>query len=84
MKPILTQGMKEMLKKHEAMILSAGVVGMMAYIPTSDRKIQVYKALYKATGCDYYRVRFIQMTHSNNWLKTHGYPMRRKRSVSRK
>ena len=39
---------------------------------------RVLNSLYGATGNGYYRVRYMQVTHTNNWLKMHGYPMRRK------
>ena len=39
---------------------------------------KLYNIRYKRTGNEYYLIRYYQKTKSNNWLKMHGYPMRRK------
>ncbi len=38
----------------------------------------VYWSLYKATREDKYLAKYYRITKSNNWLKMHGYPLRRK------
>ena len=38
-----------------------------------------WKLMYDITGSEIYLLRYLQMTKTNNWLKMHGYPMRRKR-----
>lgn len=70
----------KMLRKHEpGLISTAGIYGTMASITVYTRKSpMVYWSLYKATGEDKYLVKFYQITKTNNWLKMHGYPMRRK------
>ena len=43
--------------------------------PISNRSI--CKVLYKQTGNKKYLVEYYRLTKSNNWLRMHGYPMRR-------
>lgn len=37
-----------------------------------------YLRLYELTGEENYKIRHLQLTKSNNWLRLHGYPMRKK------
>lgn len=69
------------VKKHKPEIMIAsGMVGIICDIQSSLRgnKPLLYKRLYEYTRNEYYEIRYMQLTHSNNWLKMHGYPMRRK------
>ncbi len=77
----------ESFEKHSPEILIA--VGVAGYIGSTLMVINrnnplVHKALYQATGNKYYEIRYMQLTHSNNWLKMHGYPMRRKLRMRKK
>ena len=38
----------------------------------------LYASRYKLIGDTKYEIMYLQLTKSNNWLKVHGYPMKRK------
>lgn len=83
----ISQKAKELIKKHTPQIVTT--VGVASFIVSTHigsqmRTERVYKALYIATGNKFYKMRVMQMTHSNNWLKMHGYPMNRKRNKPKK
>ena len=67
-------------------ILPIGVVNMISSVILSAKRMQpeIYKILYHRTHNHYYKIRYIQLTHTNNWLKMHGYPMNRKLISKRK
>lgn len=45
-----------------------------------NNRIAVLKALASRDNPNgRYVIKYMQLTHSNNWLKMHGYPMKRKR-----
>lgn len=81
-----SQEVKELFKKYSPQILTTvGAVGFIANTNISSmRTKRMYEALYKATGNEFYKIRVMQITHSNNWLKMHGYPMNRKRNMSKR
>lgn len=66
-------------KKYQPVILSvAGIMPMIYTIYTKRDKARIYMALYNSTKNEYYWVRYLQLTHSNNWLRMHGYPMKKR------
>lgn len=74
----------EVCKKHSPDILS--VVGIVEMVTSTIMAIQkdpkrLYEVLYQTTGNEFYKTRYMQITHSNNWLKMHGYPMNRKSHI---
>ena len=70
----------KIIKKYEPEILcSAGIYDAMVSMTVYTRKTpMVYWSLYKATREDKYLAKYYRITKSNNWLKMHGYPLRRK------
>ena len=70
----------KIIRKYEPEILcSAGIYGAKALMMVHTRNTsKVYWSLYKATGEDKYLAKYYRITKSNNWLKMHGYPLRRK------
>ena len=70
----------KIIRKYEPEILcSASVCRTMASVTAYTRKTpMVYWSLYKATREDKYLAKYYRITKSNNWLKMHGYPLRRK------
>ena len=70
---------KEIMKKYVPEILCAPGIAM-SLMDISHVKhnanMQILKTL--ADQSDYYRLKYIRKTRSNNWLRIHGYPMRRK------
>lgn len=71
--------MKDVVKKHSPeILLGAGIAGMIAQTMMVRNPSRVYLNLYKATGDESYLVKYYRLTKSNNWLKMHGYPMRRR------
>lgn len=69
--------LKEAIEKYQPGVLTCAginvIYGQARYIGP-----RVYLKLYKATNNKYYLVKYYQLTRSNNWLKSHGYTMRRK------
>lgn len=68
------------LSKHGPAVLTViGADAMVAQM-MMGAKIgpEIFMRMHRATGDEYYRIRYYQMTKSNNWLRMHGYPMRRK------
>lgn len=55
-----------------------GVNAMVASCALSalSSEMQVLRTLAKHNIC--FKVKYLQKTRSNNWLKIHGYPMKRK------
>lgn len=71
----------EMRKYLPEMITAAGVaISVLSCLrPISKQKMaSKYMIRYKLTGDKNYELKCLQLTKSNNWLRTHGYPMRRK------
>lgn len=66
--------------KHSPSVLSVVGIAAMVVRTMMGAKIrpEIFMRIYRATGNEYYRIRYYQMTKSNNWLRMHGYPMRRK------
>lgn len=60
------------------MLYPAGIIGILTSMTGYVDLKRVYKVLYQNSGNEFYKIRYMQLTHSNNWLKMHGYPMRRK------
>lgn len=62
-------------------ITAVGIV-MAAFMPfnlaTKKQRVRCYKMLYEHTGDERYKIKYLQLTKSNNWMRMHGYPMRRK------
>ena len=52
----------------------ASVIGSMTL---TKRKAYHCEVMYKITGEEKQHVEYLRMTKSNNWLRMHGYPMRR-------
>lgn len=68
-----------MRKNTPAILCGLGVVATVARTMMSiKRDARYWKIMYESTGCEYYKLRYLQMTKSNNWLRMHGYPMKRK------
>ena len=71
----------EMRKYLSEIITAAGVaISILSYLRSLNKEemAAMYKLRYKLTGDKNYELKYLQMTKSNNWLRTHGYPMRRK------
>ena len=73
--------LRENFKKYAPEILYAhNIIHMMAaqHI-VNDRRLRVLEKSYGIMNKEYaaYKHRVSRRTHSNNWLKLHGYPMRR-------
>jgi hypothetical protein len=67
------------LPDSAVILTGVGVVGsMMESMLCMRRSPRHMKIMYDITGEDFYNYRYLQMTKSNNWLRLHGYPMRRK------
>ena len=68
------------IRKHSPAILT--VIGAAATVMQAmmGSRIgpEIFMRMYRTTGDEYYRIRYYQMTKSNNWLRMHGYPMKRK------
>ena len=70
---------KEIMKKYVPEILCTPGIAMnlMEFSHVKyNANMQILKTL--ADQSDYYRLKYIRKTRSNNWLRIHGYPMRRK------
>lgn len=72
----------ELCKKHSPKILTGMVTNTTMAIKKDSKRL--YEVLYRATGNEFYKTRNMQITHSNNWLKMHGYPMNRKSHIKKK
>lgn len=75
---------KSIIREHTPEVLTGiGVVGTvmstMLVVSQYKNKAVYYKIMYEHTGSDIYLIKYLQMTKTNNWLKMHGYPMRRRR-----
>lgn len=71
---------KDVVKKYvPQMLLGAGVAGIMIGNHTSQTKLKVLAACYGTTSMQYqsYKRKVERKSHSNNWLKMHGQPLRR-------
>lgn len=66
---------KTFLKKYGSKIIRvAGMANMTTCIITPEG----YLRLYQTTGDKTYLAKYLRLTKSNNWLKMHGYPIRRR------
>ena len=56
-----------------------GIVHMIHMTMRSNipNRITICKVMYKRTGKKKYLVEYYRLTKPNNWLRMHGYPMRR-------
>ncbi len=75
--------LKEVVKKYTPEIITCvGIVNFIGQIKheiaTTHVGAKRYLILYKETGNEYYLVKYYQSTKPNNWLKLHGYTIRRK------
>jgi hypothetical protein len=68
------------INKHStAVLVGIGLIGaMMPTLIGTRRDPRFLLLTYRVTGDELYYIKYLQATKSNNWLKTHGYPMRRK------
>lgn len=82
----IDKSLSEKVRRFTPVMLTVtGVAGMLAnmYVNVNANKIRrklkwtVYRARYE-------NIKIEQGRHSNNWLKRHGYPMKRKPSKKRK
>lgn len=70
------QGLIDCARKHTPEILTAaGLASALTTVFTNWDPVIRYKSLYKATGSEYHKIRYMQVAHSNNWMKMHGYPI---------
>lgn len=74
--------LKETIRKHEPIYMSGiGIAGLICSVQLANRsenRRRVLKILAKHYG-EPYQTRLMQEIHSNNWLKLHGYPMKRRK-----
>lgn len=78
----LSESVKGYLRKHSSEIITGiGLIGSIAQLTilSGTNRLRVLKLLYKQTGDPKYDILIKRMTKSNNWLRMHGYPMRRKK-----
>lgn len=68
----------EVFEKYQPDILSIAGIVETAYLKGRIVAPSIYLSLYKHTGEEKYLVKFYRMAKSNNWLKMHGYPKRRR------
>ena len=71
---------KDAIKKYAPqMLLGAGVAGIMISNHTSQTRLKVLACCYGKTSTQYktYKRKVERKSHSNNWLKMHGQPLRR-------
>lgn len=68
-------------KKYAPEIITgAGIVSFMRFnAMTTERKLQLMKTCYGEASTQYqtYKRKVERKSHSNNWLKMHGQPLRR-------
>lgn len=70
--------LKGVIEKHQPETLAyAGINGL--YEQARYMGARVYSALYKESSNEHHLVKHYRLTKSNNWLKSHGYTIRRKR-----
>lgn len=69
-----------LLIKHSPEVLTGiGIAGTVAASIMRTKQSRSYnRIMYEVIGEEVSLVRYLRMTKSNNWLKMHGYPMRRK------
>lgn len=80
-KSILNQEVRNCVKKYAPdILLSVGVIGtvMSGMMRSAERSHVYYRMMYRLTNSRYYDIRYMQLTHSNNWLRMHGYPMNKR------
>jgi hypothetical protein len=75
-------GVRETMVKYAPRFLSvSGVTCLLeAAAVEAERRTKLTEA-YERTNAEFarYKLTAIQDSHSNNWLKMHGYPMRRRK-----
>ena len=77
---IEVEKIKDVAKKYvPQMLLGAGIAGLMWDHMTSKRQLSILAACYGTTSVEYqsYKRKVERKSHSNNWLKMHGQPLRR-------
>lgn len=75
--------LRSVINKHSPEILiGMGLAGMVMQARLSAMQCvseEAYlKAMYEFTGHKIYLYKYLQATKSNNWLRMHGYPMRKR------
>lgn len=79
----LSESVKEYLRNHSPEIIAGiGVIGSItqSMMFNGNNRLRTLKLLYELTGDPMYDIEIKHMTKSNNWLRMHGYPMRRKKN----
>lgn len=72
---MISDRIKTFLKKYEPTIITvAGIANVIMCRITPEG----YLRLYQTTGDELYLAKYLRLTKSNNWLKMHGYPIRRR------
>lgn len=80
MKPSIPNAInREKLEVYVPEALSvAAIAGAIVSLVYNHRTVALRDAYMRIAEPDRYKLTVIQRTHSNNWLKMHGYPMRRR------
>lgn len=71
------------VNRAPAILMGMGIMGSVMNTSMFVKRNRKYKELqykikYEVTGMKYYLTQSLWLTKSNNWLKAHGYPMKRK------
>ena len=70
---------KEIMKKYTPTIVTSAGVAMFVDDISHRKNVAMMQALNTlANYSELYRSKYLRKFKSNNWLKMHGYPMRRK------
>lgn len=72
---------KENMTKYAPQYLSvSGIACILEGALIEAKRSATLSAAYESMNAEFarYKLRVIQNSHSNNWLKMHGYPMRRR------
>ena len=74
--------LKETIRKHEPICMSGiGIANLIISIKLANRseiRRRALKELARYYG-EPYQTMLMRKIHSNNWLKIHGYPMKRRK-----
>jgi hypothetical protein len=76
--------LNEVITRHTpAVLVGMGIIGSVMNGTMIVNRIRKYKELrykikYEVAGTKCYLTQSLWVTKSNNWLKAHGYPMKRK------
>ena len=82
----IDKSLLERVGEHTPVLLTGvGIAGMLANIYRSVNYSNIGRELkWVSYRARYENIKIEQGRHSNNWLKRHGYPMKRKPSKKRK